>query len=78
MHDPHLHGPTPYHDGIRDPFRWARFGQGPFLVMGLLVVLVLVVASTRGRGFDAKRDGFQTAMHVIEQTWRTKRSLTWD
>jgi len=56
----------PTDDGIRDPFRWARFAGPWMLAGGLLLVLGVMVASGKSPEGEARRAGFDTAQWVRE------------
>lgn len=56
----------PVDDGIRDPFRWARF-TGPKVLVGMLLVgWVAVLAGGRDPVAKSRGDAIETAGSVIE------------
>ena len=61
-------------DGIRDPFRWARFSEPRFLFMGALVVVVLVLASARDPHAGVAGQALTVGSHVAAEAVRTARA----
>ena len=61
-------------DGIRDPFRWARFSEPRFLALGAMVVLIMIAASARDPGAAIAGDGLEVGSHVAAEAVRTARA----
>ncbi|MFT6399219.1 MAG: hypothetical protein ACJAYU_003984 [Bradymonadia bacterium] len=60
-------------DGIRDPFRWARFSNPGFIGVGFLLVLTMLFASSRDPGPSVAGQGLEVGAHVAAEAIRTAR-----
>ena len=58
-------------DGIRDPFRWARFSEPRFLAMGAFVVLILILSGARDPRARTAGDALEVGSHVAAEAVRT-------
>ena len=57
---------APVDDSVRDPFRWGRFAEPAFLTTGMLLLIVLVIASGRpSPAGQARRAAYDVGGHVI-------------
>lgn len=61
-------------DGIRDPFRWARFSEPRFLTLGAVLILVLIAASARDTRAGVAGDALEVGSHVAAEAVRTARA----
>ncbi len=61
-------------DGIRDPFQWARFSNPGFIGVGLLLVLALVLGSSRDPRASVAGQALEVGAHVAAESIRTARA----
>jgi hypothetical protein len=61
-------------DGIRDPFRWARFSNPRFFGVGALVVVMLILASGRDPNAAVAGEALAVGSHVAAEAVRTARA----
>lgn len=61
-------------DGIRDPFRWARFSEPRFLALGGFLVLIMILAGARDPRAAVAGEALEVGSHVAAEAVRTARA----
>lgn len=63
-------------DGIRDPFRWSRFSNPRFVLVGVFLALVVVLVAGNDRGAVTAGAGVAAGSHVAATAVRMAIGLS--